>query len=239
MKHQRRIALTRWAARLIAGPRSILPPKRVDDGGWLQPDFEICLWHPQDARQSVALFVDNTINRKSGWLRPLLRYVRCSPLTPVYATPVADYALGRPRNWARARQLVLDLHRHCPTVPFLPFAPSMTRDSAHAPMIDWRAGYRVKFHNGIQSFEFSTPRLQEDPFAAAVDQTFIELVRLMQPFDPDGWTERFQLDLGTHDWRVGDRFFAHWAPTVVRSGTSDIEAPLLEMIVHPKIHKPA
>jgi len=81
-KHMKKLSPSDHARRfevgnqILEGPRSIFPPREIADYGWLEPSLLIILRKIDlIIFESIALFCDDSVNRESDFLSPMVRHM--------------------------------------------------------------------------------------------------------------------------------------------------------------------
>ena len=173
---------------LIDGPRALIPPPSLDDFGWLEPDLRLVYWKaPGYRKQSVVLFVDNTVNRDIDFLQPIIRIAHWASV---------NVQLGYFNDDKQHLQTAIyQFHQTLGSLPFLPFGLSARREVPHFPYTD-RGQLEIFASNGVQSVNFMTPALPDGD--TLTDQFFSLLAQLetaCQPFEQNEWRERYNYNL--------------------------------------------
>ena len=185
---------------LIDGPRALIPPPSLDDFGWLEPDLRLVYWKtPGSRKQSVVLFVDNTVNCDTDFLRPIIRIAQWERGHDIRTKPhwaSVDVQLGYFNDDHQHLQTAIhQFHQTLGSLPFLPFGLSAKRQVPHFPYTD-RGKLEIFANNGVQSINFMTPALPDGD--ALTDQFFLLLAQLetaCQPFEQNEWRERYNYNL--------------------------------------------
>ncbi|MBK9940675.1 MAG: hypothetical protein IPP13_03520 [Kouleothrix sp.] len=149
--------------------------------------------------ESLAIYCDNTVNREAAFLQPVIRTARWDryhdfatrPIWPTVDIQLSYFA----DQFDRLHQQVYALHTALRQLPFTSFGISAQRD---VPMLTTQGDgqeLEVLVRNGIQTVEFTTPALVDDPVTVQVFTLRDLLLSLVQPFDRTRWRERYDYDL--------------------------------------------
>jgi hypothetical protein len=188
---------------LVHGPRALFPPETLDDFGWLEPELRLIYWKPpMKTYVSLAIYCDNTANRETNFLRPIIRFAqwdRYHDLATHPAWPTTDIQLSYfDDQFDCVHQQVYAFHTALTHLPFSPFGISAQRDMPVLPTDDSTGELEIVVSNGVQRLEFSTPAL---PAVNHITQHFFTLFEMLssilQPFDRNGWRERYDYNLDT------------------------------------------
>jgi hypothetical protein len=185
---------------LVRGPRALFPPQALDDFGWLEPELRLVYWQPPMKRyESLAIFCDSTVNREVQFLRPVIRYARWDryhDLATRPTWPTTDIRLSYfDDQFDHVHQQVYAFHTRVTQLPFTPFGISAERDLPTLATSDDDGEVEMRVRNGIQTLEFTTPALADDPLTADIFTLRNLLLSLLQPFDRTGWRERYNDNL--------------------------------------------
>jgi hypothetical protein len=201
----RRIGMT-----LVEGPRSLLPPEQLDDFGWLEPNLRLILRHGFVRHsESVTVFCDNTVNRDSAFLAPVLRYARwvsAPDFKTLPAWPHVEIQLSyfdAQRDWVSEQIRRIEAALIHP--PYMPFGLNTQRDAPEVEIAEDRGNIEIHCYNGLQTIELFSPALPAgDPLTDAFFAVFTGLRAIMEPISRDGWQEAYDDDPTTnvisHSW---------------------------------------
>ncbi len=208
---------------LIEGPRAILPPKNIDEDGWLEPVLFIrersCGW---TVIESVMLLCDSTMNRDRSFLTPMIRqalWEREKDLDDKDSLyPHVQIKLGMASDWNAVKRIGRRIQRSLLSPPFIVYGHSKTRSVPRIETSCTGAEYLVRTDNGLQSIEFSSVELDSDPVSSVLRESKTTLRSLVMPIDPVNWRERYNYNLPSQtpqeswDWIVGRGFLDDWDP---------------------------
>lgn len=184
---------------LIEGPRALFPPEVVDDFGWLEAELRISLWWPSCERiESVAVYSDDTMNRDSGFLPPMLRHSvwhRANDLKGANAWPSVEVKLGVLRSQQAVDNCLRSIQHGVQRLSFPPIGLSVARDVADVTAAPGLPDYAVWVRNGLQSVEYHSCPVANDPFTTQVIDAFSELAAELQDIEKQGWRERYDRNL--------------------------------------------
>ena len=207
---------------LVDGPRALVPPGSVDEFGWLEADCRIVLIGSGYLRaESVAVFVDNTVNRSRGFLKPMIRHAVWNRARDLRRDPhwqSVRVAWGTVSDWPTTRRLVKELQTGVRNLPFVAYGISRARRGAPINYVPRWGSFRVEVSNGAQYLKLSSPWLRDDPFSETVYRVAATLTRQLVRITPRGWVERYERDLSQRrrhwDWKIGEPIGESWSPTV-------------------------
>lgn len=200
--HWARRRIAQIGARLIEGPRSIIPPEELDDFGWLEPDLHLRLYHIHSViRESLTIFCDNTINREEGFLDPVLRYARWNwskDRVDLPKWPSVDVTLS---HFNEHKALVDEQIRRIQTAlseyPFVVSGLILDHQLPDDVDVNWDRGMlTIITSNGMQSMEFHSPAPSEgNTLGDLFFEVFSSLRSILQPMSGAGWKEAYDIDL--------------------------------------------
>jgi hypothetical protein len=185
---------------LVEGPRSLLPPEQLDDFGWLEPNLRL-IWRPGIARglESLIVFCDNTVNRDSDFLVPVLRYARwdaARDLEALPAWPQMEIQLGyfeARRDWVSNQ--VRRIEAALTHAPYIPFGLQAQRDIPEIEVAEDRGDIEIHCSNGLQSITWRAPALPAgDPLNDTFFAVLTELRATMEALPRAGWQEVYDHD---------------------------------------------
>jgi hypothetical protein len=220
---QRRYRLSRIGHALLKGPFSLKPPAALDDYGWLECTLRI-QWASQSLgpMESIAVMVDDSVNRDADFLPPLLRLVRWTPgedyaraKAEPLAWPSVEVTLGRIRDWSQVQEYARELQQALVNSSFEPYGISAERGYPDLPYATEGGRYEVFTSNGVQALELATPALAGPGghLTRLLASGRRLLLEQLEPFDATGWVESYPADL-LHDlpegraywrWEIGTR----------------------------------
>jgi len=186
---------------LVHGPRALFPPETLDDFGWLEPELRLVYWKaPMKTYESLAIYCDNTVNRETKFLRPVVRFARWNRYHDLATRPIwptTDIQLSYfDDQFDRIHQEVYSFHMAITHMPFTPFGISAQREVPTLPTEDSGGELEIVVSNGVQTLEFATPALSADNLVTERFFTLFEmLTSILQPFDRNGWRERYNCNL--------------------------------------------
>jgi hypothetical protein len=186
---------------LVDGPFSIRAPREVDDYGWLECDLRLTHKHG-GVTESVAVYVDDSVNREAHFLEPVIRYVRwervmdirralAGEITWPTATVILSYF---PNARTEVDRLMRDVQTRLTRVPFA-VTGLVTDRSVPDATPDDRGEVEVFARNGVQRIEVSTWAADDGGLHAAVINGIGALRPLLRPLALDGWSESYAHDL--------------------------------------------
>jgi hypothetical protein len=190
---------------LVEGPFSIRPPRDVDEYGWLECDLRLTQVS-DGVITSVAVYVDDSMNREEDFLEPVLRHVRWQRAEDVrralageISWPTATVTLS---HFGTARAdvdlLMREIQGRLSTAPFIVTGLVTDRSVPNAEP-DPRGEIQVFARNGVQRVEVATWAAEDAGLHSVAADAIASLSRLMQPLRLDGWRETYshQLDSDT------------------------------------------
>lgn len=209
---QTRHRVVRIGSLLVEGPFSIRPPREADDYGWLECDLRLTHWNG-GLSESVAVYVDDSLNREEDFLEPVIRYVHWEKVRDIRRAlvgeitwPTATVALSYFRE-ARTEvdRLMRDVQAHLTGVPFSATGlvadrsvPDRTRDD--------RGEVEVYARNGVQRIEISTWAADDGGLHTAAINGIAALKALLRPLALDGWSENYAHDLLSEEFGATRRW---------------------------------
>jgi hypothetical protein len=203
MKTKRKYHIMRIGQKILEGPRSLLPPSTVDDFGWLETEFRIILLQsPGYTQESIAIYSDNTVNRDSAYLEPLIRYVhwnRQQDISQPTRWPTVVVQLSAfMAYYEQVHEHLLTLQHLLCTLPFTPIGLQRGREAPPLAYDSQNLHLQVLFTNGVQSVKFDTLSvISQNKSIEYIMQTFLYLKSIMNPIDYGDWRERYTVNLQT------------------------------------------
>ncbi|HUS15288.1 MAG TPA: hypothetical protein VM536_09760 [Chloroflexia bacterium] len=196
--------LKKIGSRLIEGPRSLIPPRELDDFGWLEPNLRL-VWLSGRRRESLIIYCDETMNREAGFLTPVLRHARWNSLRDLRDVPIPVWPSVRihlssletvqDQAGAAIRRIETAMSRP----PYIPFGLNAHRD---VPSVDFgetaedRGHMEIECRNGTQTLTWTSWALGPgDAFSDLFFATIDELRALVVPMPRGGWQEAYDFDL--------------------------------------------
>ena len=190
------------AALLIEGPHSIHPARR---GGLEDLDLAFRFLEGRWPRsmRSVALYCDNTVNRRSNFHPPVVRLSEWDRASEPYnrkSWPLVSVRWGIVRNGKRRIDSYMKtLTRSLGHLPFVTDGFYRNREPAvksHSAVDD----FEVMVMTRLQRLEFQSPRtLADDPLVDVLVRGRDLLQELMKPLRFRGWKECFDYNLSAPD----------------------------------------
>jgi hypothetical protein len=182
------------AALLIEGPHSIHPARR---GGLEDLDLTFRFLESRSPRsmRAVALYCDNTVNRRSRFHPPVVRLSEWDRASEPYnrtSWPLVSVRWGIVRNGKRRIDSYMKtLTRSLGHLPFVTDGlyspnrePALKTHSASA--VD---DFEVMVMTRLQRLEFHSPTLADNPLADVLARGRALLQELMKPLRFKGWKE--------------------------------------------------
>jgi hypothetical protein len=198
-KKERRIyRCIRIGNQFIEGPRALFPPKRIDDYGWLEPQLRITLYHGFKRLESIAVYVDNSMNRDKGFLPPMLRYCswnRREDQKAANTWPSLELRLGRVRSRKAVSALITAIQHQAQTLRFEAAGLQATRNEVKVVDENNFPGYSLFLANWCQQLDYTSRSIAGDKLKPHVFQTFGALASALVEIDKTGWRERFDRNL--------------------------------------------
>lgn len=194
-RYQSLKALRRTGDRLLIGPESLRPPKAVDEVGWLDCAVRIVHGGIGVDWSSVAVFVDNTMNRGDNFLTPVARrarWPRQSDLSTLPAAPsVAVQLLDLTKSLKELNDRVRMLQATMRSLSFDPFGLPLDRSGPTLPRLndDDPSIITIELWNGEQHIEYTSP-LTDEPFCKEANEFADFVWSLDDVIDSGlGWSE--------------------------------------------------
>jgi len=186
---------------LIEGPRALFPPQEGDESDWLEPQLHITLRWPDYKRiESAIVYVDATMNKEDGFLPPMLRHAiwsRPNDLTGAHAWPSVVVRLGSIKSQQAVDACLTKLEENVLHINYSPFGLSLKRDVPTVACVPSLPHYTVYLRNGVQSLEYSSCSIANDPFSLLIHESFNTLTTELHEINPNGWQERYDRNLKT------------------------------------------
>lgn len=186
-----------WA--LLEGPTGVFPPETLDDYGWLETDFRLIIqWPRQAGHESISILSDDTVNRDSDFLPPMIRHCqwnRSADLTGANAWPTTSITLAYIRDRAKIDALLREVHGKLPALPFEVLGLSTQRDMPELECDDSEPTYWVWVRNGVQYLEYHSAPVVADKLVIPFREIYTSLLAEMIPITIQGWRERYDYDL--------------------------------------------
>jgi len=204
---QARHRVARLGSLLVEGPFSIRPPEQIDDYGWLECEFRVTR-RMGSVVESAAVYVDDSSNRETGFLPPIIRHVHWEragdirrALDGALDWPTAVVTLSYFEDArTEVNGLIQRMQERLASLPFVPFGLSADRSMPDIPTDD-RGRIGVYSRNGLQSVEYAGPTSQSD--TGLTDQVVHAINRLQALLRPielhTGWRESYQFPLASND----------------------------------------
>lgn len=198
---QTRHRVARVGNLLAKGPFSIRPPRAVDDYGWLECYFR--LTHVAGGVvESAAVYLDDSMNRDSGFLPPVLRHVRWErgedlrrAMAGELAWPTAVVNLSHfEEDRPRVDALIRSAQARLRALPVIEFGLCAERQMP-AVDADPRGTVTVFTRTGAQSVEYTTWSAGEAELFQLVLNGLELLRELRRPLDLTGWRESYPFEL--------------------------------------------
>jgi hypothetical protein len=204
---------------LVEGPFSIRPPQEVDEYGWLECDLRLTQ-SVAGVVTSVAVYVDDSMNREEDFLPPVLRHTTWEraedirrALAGEISWPTATVRLSHVGNaQAEVDRVMRDVQARLGSAPFVVTGLVTNRAVPNAEP-DPRGEIQVFARNGIQRVEVATRAAEDGGLHSAAVDAIASLTKLIEPISLEGWRETYSQDLrsealsGLHYWdyrRPGD-----------------------------------
>ncbi len=155
--------------------------------------------------ESISIWSDNTINKKKDFFSPIIRnakWIRTNDLDKIrkqkkISWPCVKVTLGNIKNYKNLDKSLIDFQKHFKEMPYIASGLSFQRDVPDYNYDNNYNPYSFYFRNGIQSFEFSSEPIADDPFTKNVFDLFNTIKKYMKIFNNKGWTEKYNTDFNT------------------------------------------
>lgn len=193
---------------IVEGPRSLLPPNNNDD--WLEKDVSIYTNDIPELRiQGISLWTDSTMNKESGFLKPIIRFTHWERQNDLQnrkssSFPDVRVFLGHIDEafFDSLNKAIIEIQEMLPSLVFKPTGISLARDIPDADNFDYRSSYSIYVRNGIQSLTHYSPVLIDDAFTRKVLELKTLMLKSISEISKEGWRERYSasFDSKSFDW---------------------------------------
>jgi hypothetical protein len=190
----------RIAHELVSGPFSMHPPADQDSYGWLECALRLVRWAPgHSPSESIAVYVDDSVNRDRDFLPPVIRYVRWERPTDLTRLPTSTSGwptmtvdIGEIRDWHTVQRVAADMQRAICAPPFVVSGLTPDRTPPQAD-IAWEVGTLEVFTcNGLQSLEYRSPAITDgSAFTECFLASWAALRAQLLSIERQGWREHY------------------------------------------------
>ena len=182
------------------GPEAIFPPPKEDDFGWLEADLRIILIpHDQKKIESISIFVDDTMNREDNFLSPIIRHctwLKNKDYSENNNWPTIEILYSRIGNYEIVDKKIKQMQKTISKFDFKELGLSLKRDVAKIKIDYNKPRFELFSRNGIQAITINSWAIEgSNHLPDLVFDLFSYLKKIINPFNQNGWNERYNQDL--------------------------------------------
>lgn len=185
--------------KLIEGPLALFPPPKSKGDGWLECDLRIFKYSPNYRKQeSVAIYTDDTMNKESDFLKPVLRHCiwdRHKDMNGSNSWPSVDIQLGHIKDITKVSEILVELQSSIPKFSFASCGVSLTRDSVEVKCNHNEVSYVLFMRNGVQSLTYSSCSILGDEATVLILNSYNSFLNEQLSIEKIGWQERYEYNL--------------------------------------------